>query len=215
VLRRHFVLALALGALAGRPTHATEVNVVGLFGGKAVVEIDRKPGRMLREGETTTEGVKLISANPREAVLEVDGKRRTVGLGESVGATYANASRPAVTLVANQVGHFITEGSINGASTRFLVDTGASTVALGWAEAKRLGINYSNGHRQTVSTANGLVQAYRVTLDNVTIGAITLRQVDAMVIDGPGSNITLLGMSFLKRVSMQREGETLTMVRQY
>jgi aspartyl protease family protein len=195
--------------------HAVEVNVVGLFNDKAVVEIDGGRARVLSAGTRTAEGVKLISASSDGAVFEIDGTRRTLQMGQSVSSSYASGKKPTVTLVADSRGHFVTMGSINGGSTQFLVDTGATSVAMSAAEARKLGIQYLRGQQGYTSTAGGIVSAYKVTLNSVTVGNITLNQVDCVVLEGPGMPITLLGMSFLNRVEMKREGSTMTLVKQY
>lgn len=194
---------------------AVDVNVVGLFGNKALVEINGAKARVLSIGQSTPEGVKLISAGSGGAVFEIDGRRTTLQMGQSMSANYVTTKNPTVNLVADNSGHFVTIGKINGASTQFLVDTGATSVAMSVAEARRLGIKYLGGQMGQSSTAGGLVTAYRVTLNSVTVGDITLNQVDGVVLEGPGMPVTLLGMSFLSRVQMKREGSTMTLIKQY
>ena len=120
-----------------------------------------------------------------------------------------------MTLTADSRGHFVTSGSINGVSVQFMVDTGASTVALSTSDARRLGIDYQAGEPARASTANGVVAAYRVRLDNVRIGEIALTNVEGTVIDGAGMNVALLGMSFLNRTQMLRDGDKLTLTRRF
>jgi len=192
------------------PVFAADVNVVGLFSGKAMVSIDGGKQRMLSAGQTTPEGVRLISADSGSATFEIDGKRQTLSLGQ-----FRSSGKPTVTLAADARGHFFTMGSINGASTRFMVDTGASGISMSSAEAKRLGISYLGGERFYSSTANGVVPVYGVVLNNVKLGDIVLNQVEGTVHEGNGLTITLLGMSFLKRLEMKREGTTMTLVKQY
>jgi len=210
-------MALAALLLAwARAVSATEVNLVGLFPDKALVEIDGGKAVVLSVGQRTPEGVKLISAGSAGAVLEIDGKRMSLQMGQSVSAKGASAGRqPTATLYADGNGHFFAQGTINGSPVRFLVDTGATTVAMSIAEARRLGINYLNGRLTGIATAAGVVPAYRVSLDAVKVGEISMSQIDAMVIDAPAMPFALLGMSFLSRVQMRREGTTLTLVRQY
>jgi aspartyl protease family protein len=191
------------------------VNVIGLFGGKAMVSIDGGKQRMLSAGQTTPEGVRLISADSSSATFEIDGKRQTLSLGQRIFSEFRSSGKPTVSLAADARGHFFTMGSINGASTRFMVDTGASVISMSSAEAKRLGISYLNGERGYSSTANGVVPVYGVVLNNVKLGDIVLNQVEGMVHEGNGLTITLLGMSFLKRLEMKREGTTMTLVKQY
>jgi aspartyl protease family protein len=197
--------------------YAADVTVNALFNGKAVLVIDGGRPRTMSNGEVTAEGVKLVSASSEAAVIEYQGQRRTLVLGDAtrIGVAPPPSGSGQVSLRADSRGHFVTTGAINGVSVRFLVDTGASSVAISTAEARRLGINYLAGARGQASTANGIVQVYRVKLDTVTLGDITLNNVDSDVIDGSGLNIALLGMSFLNRTQMKRDGDTLTLVRRY
>lgn len=121
------------------------------------------------------------------------------------------------TLTADSRGHFITTGSINGSSVRMLVDTGATAVSMSADEAWRIGLPYLNGKRVRLSTANGIITGYRVMLDTVEVGNITLNQVEGVVQEGSiGENsmpFVLLGMSFLNRVKMKHEGANLTLIR--
>jgi aspartyl protease family protein len=210
----YFIPSLLLYLIPGRAA-ATDVNVVGLFSGKAMVSIDGGKPQILSVGQAAMQGVKLIGADSHEAVLEIDGKRRTLGMGQirSYAATSASGNST-TTLTADERGHFVTSGSINGASTRFLVDTGASLVSMSAAEARRLGIDYRKGERGTMSTANGSVAAYRITLNTVKVGDIAVNQVQASVHEAP-LEVTLLGMSFLNRVDMKREGSTMTLTKKY
>ena len=209
---------LALAALlAASNALATDVNVIGLFSGKAVIVVNRGNPRTLAEGQSTPEGVKLISADSRGAVLEIDGKRQTLEMGqhfESVASPGAGA-RSTVVLSPDTRGHFITDGAINGNYVRFLVDTGATYVSLPAAEATRLGIDFRKGQRGVTHTANGTAVVFRVALESVTLGDITIYNVTGMVHEGAGLDITLLGMSFLNRTEMRREGTTLTLTKRY
>jgi aspartyl protease family protein len=221
-MMRHFpILLSAFIAFAATPlaAAAVDVNVVGLTAGKAIVVIGNAPPRLMRAGDTTN-GVRLISASSESAVFEIGGKRETLTLGQraAVGAAVGTAEgsgRPSVTLTANNLGHFITNGEINGISIRFLVDTGASSVALSADDAKRAGVNYLAGSHGFSSTANGVVPVYHVMLDSITVGDITLHNVDAVVFEGHKLPIALLGMSFLNRMEMKRDGTKMTLVKRY
>ena len=191
-----FALLLGSGVLA-----AAEITVIGLTSGRAVVIIDGGKARTLRAGETTPEGVKLVEATSEAATFEVKGRRQTLPLGYH-GAVARN--EPAKT-----------SGTVNGMSLRFLVDTGASIVALSVDDAKRAGVNYLAGTRGQVQTANGLTTVYMVKLDAVQVGEIQLTNVDAAVIEGDKLPVALLGMSFLNRMEMKRAGDTLTLIRRY
>ena len=213
---RHCILAglCVLSALCATPARATDVNVVGLTQGKAIVVVNNGKPRTLSIGQSSPEGVKLLSADSREAVLEIDGKRKTMKLGQHIAGSYSN-DRARVSLQADMRGHFITDGSVNGRTTRFMVDTGATSVAMSSSEAKRLGIEYLKGEPITMSTANGLARAWRVSLHSVRVGSITLTQVEGVVAENDGIPITLLGMSFLNRMEIRRDGQSMTLTQRY
>lgn len=214
--RKHYSNLLGLLLLgAACAAHATEVNVVGLFSGKAMIMVNGGQPHMLASGETTPEGIRLISADSSAAVLEIDGKRQTLNMGQSANIkSQGGSGNPTTVLTADANGHFLTTGSINGASARMLVDTGATMVSMSSAEAKRLGISYLKGERGAVSTANGVVPAYHVTFNTVKLGNITLNQVEGLVQES-SMPFVLLGMSFLKRLEMKRDGTSMTLVKKY
>lgn len=202
--------------LLSTSTYATNVSVVGLFSGKAIVTINGGKQKLLKAGEKTPEGVKLLSADSNRAVLEIDGKQQSLGLGEGVstGGVQDSGGKASVTLTADAQGHFITTGSINGSPTRFLVDTGASAISMSSAEAKRLGIAYLNGQKGLSATANGVAQIYRVSLNNVKVGDISLNGVEGIVHES-AMPVVLLGMSFLNRVDMKREGSSMVLTKRF
>jgi len=206
--------------LASLQVQAADISVTALFGGKAQLVIDGGKPRILSTGQTSPEGVKLISADSKGAVIEFQGKRRNLALGSGMrigGADLSagSTSGASVTLTADAQGHYQTLGQVNGGTVNFLVDTGATSIALPSADARRLGINYLNGQRGFTQTANGRAAAYRVTLDTVKVGDITLHAVEAVVLEGDGLKIALLGMSFLNRTEMKRDGQALTLIRRY
>lgn len=205
---------LVLLSVAAFSACAAEVNVTGLFKDKVMVSIDGGKPRIMAVGEIKG-GVKLISANSSGATFEIDGKRQTLGMGQSISTSFAGSGKPTVNLTADSSGHFSTIGTINGHTVRFLVDTGATTIALSTAEAKRMDIDYQNGERSVSSTANGLVPVYKVMLHNVKVGDISLNMVEGTVIEGAGLPVALLGMTFLSRVEMHRENSVLTLTKQY
>ena len=89
-------------------------------------------------------------------------------------------------------------------------------MTLSSGEAKRAGINYLAGQKTVLQTANGAAPAYRVKLDTVRLGDITLNNVDGVVIEGKlMGELGLLGMSFLNRVEMRRDGDSMTLIRRY
>ncbi|HQR54119.1 MAG TPA: TIGR02281 family clan AA aspartic protease [Burkholderiales bacterium] len=207
-------LALALIAEAAA---ATDVNVIGLFPSKAVVVVNGGKPRTLSVGEAARDGIRLLSVDGDQAVLEIDGKRRSLGMGQSISVAPANGGdgRAQATLGADAQGHFMASGQINGRSVRFLVDTGASMISMNASEAKRLGVNYLKGERGYAQTANGPATVYKVRLDTVRVGDISVNDIDALVHDGNALPLVLLGMSFLNRVEMRHDGPTMTLIKRY
>lgn len=214
---RHWGCAVALGAATGAAGAADmlDVDVVGLFAGKAVVVINGGTPRTLAAGQSTPEGVRLIRADSATAEFEIAGKRQTLGLGRGHYGGGPAAGNAVATLYADGSGHFISEGSINGSTVRFLVDTGATTVALSSREAARIGLEYRRGERILMSTANGVVNAFSTRLDSVRVGGIELHNVEAVVHEGAHPAIVLIGMSFLNQVDMKRDGGLMTLTRRF
>lgn len=202
---------MLLGLLAGA-SNATEVALVGTLGSRALVSIDGAPPRNMGAGQKHG-SVKLLSVTGSQAEFEIDGKRHTVRMGDRA-VSIAGGRREEARLVADGRGHFITHGQINGRSIRFLVDTGASNIALGISDARRLGINLENATQGLTQTANGVIVVRHVRLDSVKVGGITLYNVEAAVTDGHMPE-SLLGMSFLNRTQMVRDGDMLVLTKRY
>ncbi len=112
-----------------------------------------------------------------------------------------------VQLQGNALGHFVATGQINGQAVQFMLDTGATDVAIPSAVAERLGL--ARGVPVTVSTANGRSEGYRTRLDSVRLGAIELRDVRALVAPGLDGEQVLLGMSALKKLEFTQRGGTM------
>jgi len=205
-MTRSSAIALLL-ALAAAAVHATTVMVIALDQGRAQVIIDGVVVRELRSGQTSPEGVRLVSADRNRAVLDVAGREIALGLGQSTLATAA--------LRADPHGQFFTTARINGIGTAAVIDTGATLVTLSRDEAQRLSINLAGASRVEISTAGGPRFGYRVNLGSVDVGGITLRNVEALVMEGGREQlpVTLIGMSFLNGVEMHRAGDTLTLSR--
>jgi aspartyl protease family protein len=116
---------------------------------------------------------------------------------------------------ADERGHFVVAAYINGVPVRAIVDTGATSVALNMNDAARMGINFAVAQRGIVRTAGGPRSVLNVSLATVQVGDILLRNVEASVSEANELPITLLGMSFLNQVEMQRTGRTLTLTRRH
>jgi aspartyl protease family protein len=209
------IIALLALAFACLGAGAADVAMVGTIGDKAaVLAIDGGNPKTVKVGQTW-HGIKVLEVKGDLATIEVDGQRRVLRRGMHYrSADEPSADRQSVTLAADPRGHFFSEGAINGNPVRFVVDTGATLVALPAAEARRLGLDYRRGTRGITQTAGGPVEAFRIRLDRVRLGDIELTGVDGVVIE-QGLNVALLGMSFLNRVEMKREGQTMTLIRRF
>ena len=180
----------------------------------AVIAIDGGDPKTVKVGQTWR-GISVVSVEKEQATFEIKGQRRVIPRGahhRSAAAAPEFSGRQKAVLSADSRGHFIAEGSVNGAHMRFLVDTGATAVALPASDAVRLGLDFRKGQRVSMQTANGTAPAYVVTLDRVKIGEIELSGIQAVVVEG-GLHMPLLGMTFLNRVEMRREGEIMTLNR--
>lgn len=199
--------------LASLPARAAEVSLIGTFGATAaILSVGGGAPKTVKVGQSYG-GVTLVSVGNDSAVVEADGKRRTLQRGQTY-SSGAGSGAQTVTLAAGAGGHFSVDGQINGGAIRFLVDTGATAVSIPAADAVRLRIDYRKGRRATTQTAAGPTTAYLVTLDSVRIGGVELQNVEGIVIE-QGLPIALLGNSFLNRMEMRRDGETMTLTRRY
>ncbi len=187
-----------------------KISILGLFKDKAIINIDGKR-RVLASGQTSPEGIKLVAADSRKAVLEIDGRQATYALGTQISTDYAAIIPQAtVQIWPDALGMYLTDGSINNFPVEFLVDTGATLVAMNKIQAKRLGLDYKlAGEQGLTATASGTARAYYLSLDKVKVGTILLRGVPAAVIDGEFPTKVLLGNSFLNRLQMTRNGQVL------
>ena len=203
-------LVIFLGALPLVATAVDNIVVLGLFKDKVMVEIDGKR-RMLSAGQSSPEGVTLIAANSDKAILDVDGKRSTYRLGSHITTKYSKpAEGVSVQIWPDAYGMYQTQGNINGYPVNFLVDTGATLIAMNRNTARRLGLSYKlDGIEGRTSTASGIAKAYYIVLKKVKVGHILLHDIQAAVIDSDFPNEVLLGNSFLNRVKMSREGKRM------
>ncbi len=203
-----FGLILAL-VLSTPVVAVDDIRVMALFPGKAMVEVGGK-NRLLKIGKASPEGVLLISADSSEAVIEIDGKRESYRVGAKYGGSFKTGARREVRITRDNDGGYTTVGSINGRTVSMLLDTGATSVAMSSVEAKRLGLQYwLDGIKTMVSTASGYAKGYRIVLNRVQVGAISLNSVDAIVIEGGSPRQVLLGMSFLNRVEMNNSSNVM------
>lgn len=216
-LSRNFLvlLVLCLSSAATFVQAADDVRVVGLFSDRVVLLVDGQQ-RLLKVGQTSPEGVKLISATSEKATLLVNGKEVVARMDGRVSARKRAPEVDEVQVWRNPTGMYTTVGSINGLLVTFLVDTGASAVAMNAREARRLGIDYRVvGRASAITTASGAERGWAVTLDTVKVGDLELRNVAAMVLEGEYPVTTLLGMSYLGQLEINNDGRLMTLRKKY
>ncbi len=208
-------LALALAALLPATAGAQSVALQGMLGSRALLMVNGGTPKSVAPGETH-QGVKVISASGDTAVVEVGGKRLTLRLGDSPASVGVRngGGKGRIVLSAGSGGHFLGQGSINGRAVQFLVDTGASSVALSVSDAERLGLNYQAGQPIGLSTANGVTRGWRLVLDSVRLGDVEVFGVEA-VVTPQGMPFVLLGNSYLSRFDMKRDNDQMTLDRRY
>lgn len=207
VLRLILVVSLLLVSVLSQA--APSMRVLALFPDKAMLEIDGKQ-RLLVRDKPSPEGVLLISSNGRKAVVRVGDEEFELAPEMRVGGGYRPPRTRELRIVRDGTGHFRTHGTINGQPVTFLVDTGATGVALSEVLARRLGIPYEiKGDAMLTQTASGLAQAYSIALDSVTVGEIRQHNVRGIVVRGNSPAQVLLGMSFLNNLEMRNQGNMM------
>lgn len=201
---RHLVPAI-LSVLSCAAWGLPDIQVQGLFSGKAVLSIDGQL-RMLSDGQRSDEGVELVSATASKAIILYDGEKFELDLSSRISASFSEAEVNDVRLIADSKGHYVTQARINGRSVQVMLDTGATVVAMSGNQADMLGIDYKSAPQGRVSTASGVVTSRQVRLSSVQIGNISMNAIDAVVLEGDSPSIILLGNSFLSRVDMRNDG---------
>lgn len=192
----------------------TSIVVVGLFNNVAVLNVNNKQ-HILRAGKTGPEGIRLISASSKYALIEVNGVREKYFLASHAGGPIKGPPQQAQVSIWPTDGLYMTPGAINGFSVDFLVDTGASAIALNEATAKRLGLDYQRGEVIGVKTASKIETAYRINLNQVQVGDIVLYNVSAMVLENDEPQKALLGMSFLNQLEINQSDERMDLKKRF
>ncbi|KQX34490.1 TIGR02281 family clan AA aspartic protease [Variovorax sp. Root434] len=210
------VVAAQLLAAAAVAHAAGSVTLTGSIGSRAILIVNGNPPKTVAVGESY-QGVKLVSLQAEQAVVELDGKRINLRMDTPVsigggGGTGGGGSR--VVLSADSRGHFMTQGAINGRPVTFMLDTGATSIALSADDALRIGLDYSKGQRVVMNTANGQAQGYRLRLQSVRVGDVEVYDIDAIV-SPQAMPFVLLGNSFINRFSMRRDADQMVLEKRY
>jgi aspartyl protease family protein len=202
--------ANSIGAFASAP-----VEAVGLFKDRAMIRVLGKE-HYLVVGQTSPEGATLMESDAQHAVVRYKDDTYRLTLTDRVGGTFQPANQTTISIAPDAIGQYRIQGTINGHFTDFLVDTGASLVAISEREAKEIGIDYGNSpERAPVVTAQGQANSYIVDLETLTVGGIQTHHVRAAVIPGDYPVEVLLGMSFLHKVKMEQTAGVMVLKQLY
>ena len=194
------------------PAQAQDVALAGILGGKALLVVNGSAPRGVAPGESHM-GVQVVSVGREDAVVDSAGGRRSLRLGEAPVRVGGSGTGQRVVLKADARGHFVSNGQINGRIMQYMVDTGASTIAIGRPDAERMGLKFEEqGQSVRMNTANGVAQGWRMRLDSVRVGDVELRGVDAIVTPQPMPYV-LLGNSFLREFEMSRNGDEMMLLK--
>lgn len=209
------LLVAALCAVAAVAHAAGSVTLTGTIGSRAILIVNGAPPKTVAVGETF-QGVKLVSLQAEQAVVELEGKRVNLRMDTpvSIGGGGGSGGGNRIVLPADSRGHFLTQGSINGRAVTFMLDTGATNVALSAADAQRIGLDYTKGQPVQIGTANGMTQGYRLRLQSVRVGDVEVYDIDAVVSQQP-MPFVLLGNSFINRFSMRRDADQMVLEKRY
>lgn len=210
------VVAAQLLAVAAVAHAAGSVTLTGTIGSRAILIVNGAPPKTVAVGETF-QGVKLVSLQSEQAVVELDGKRVNLRMDTPVsigGGGGGSGGGSRVVLSADSRGHFMTQGAINGRAVTFMLDTGATSVAMSAADAQRIGLDYSKGQPVQIGTANGTTSGYKLRLQSVRVGDVEVYDIDA-VVSQQSMPFVLLGNSFINRFSMRRDADQMVLEKRY
>ncbi|MDQ0081856.1 aspartyl protease family protein [Variovorax boronicumulans] len=210
------VVAAQLLAAAAVAHAAGSVTLTGSIGSRAILIVNGNPPKTVAVGESY-QGVKLLSLQAEQAVVELDGKRVSLRMDTPVsigGGGSSGGGGNRVVLSADSRGHFMTQGAINGRPVTFMLDTGATSIALSADDAQRIGLDYSKGQRVMMNTANGTTTGYRLRLQSVRVGDVEVYDIDAIV-SPQAMPFVLLGNSFINRFSMRRDADQMVLEKRY
>jgi len=213
-MRRYRLLLAAAWLAVGSTAGAQSVTLAGSMGNKALLVIDGQP-HTLAIGQSAM-GVTLLQLSDGQAQVQRAGSTATLRLGGAparlTGTPQAATAAQEIVLPVGLGGHFMSGGAINGRPVQFMVDTGATVVALSQAEAERIGLAWRNAPRAVTQTANGAVPVHRVSLSAVRVGEVEVNNIEAIVMPAQMPYV-LLGNSFLGRFQMRRDNDLLRLER--
>jgi aspartyl protease family protein len=214
-MRSLVVAAVLLLGAAASVQAASSVMLTGTIGSRAILIVNGAPPKTVAVGETF-QGVKLVSLQADQAVVELEGKRVRLRMDTpvSIGGGGGNGGGSRIVLPADSRGHFMTQGAINGRAVTFMLDTGATSIALSADDARRIGLDYSKAQRVQINTANGVSIGHRLRLQSVRVGDVEVYDIEAVVSAQP-MPFVLLGNSFINRFSMRRDADQMVLEKRY
>ena len=208
---RSLLVAGLLAMATTAPAQAQGVVLAGRMGERALLVVDGR-AHALAVGQSAA-GVRFLRWNGDSAEIERSGTAYPLQLGGAPAQLHAapagvSSGARQVVISAGPGGHFVAGGAINGRSTRFMVDTGATMVSIGREDAERLGLDLTTASTAVTQTANGPVSVQTLTLGTVRVGEVELANVNAMVLPATLPYV-LLGNSWLSRFQMRRENDVM------
>ncbi|MDF1485262.1 TIGR02281 family clan AA aspartic protease [Ramlibacter sp. H39-3-26] len=212
----HHLLALAspLLLLACGSAWGQSVGLAGILGReRALLVVDGGAPRSVAAGQSL-QGVKVLEIGRDAVVVDIAGSRATLRMGDAPVSVGNRGGGNRIVLMADSRGHFIHQGRINGQTMQFMVDTGATTVAIGMAEAERMGLDFRAGTPVRLATANGTAQGWAVKLGSLRIDDVELFGVDAVVTPMPMPYV-LLGNNFLAQFQLTRQSDQMVLEKRY
>lgn len=208
-------LLVVLYFLSFNSIAAENVKILGLFNGKAYLNVAGS-NKLLSDGDSF-KGVTLIQATGRWAKIKnSDGLIQKLSIGGTISGSYKKPEKKVLKIMPNRHGMYHVNGHINDTPIAFLIDTGATYVAMSERHAKKLGLNYKQkGVKSSAQTASGIVSTWELKLDSVDIAGIKVNYVPAAVIEGDHPYQVLLGMSYLKNLKVEHSGTAMLLQRKY
>ncbi|WP_028456668.1 retropepsin-like aspartic protease family protein [Chitinilyticum litopenaei] len=210
-MKRILITALLLAAPV---LHAAEVTLIATMGSKAIFSINGQR-KTLSAGQTL-DGLRVLRIDGESASIEVDGKQRTLKLGQGYVSTASGnngVGSNTIVMNADELGHFNTDLAINGSTVRATIDSGASMLVLSAPTAKQLGVSLSGGQAGSSQTANGVIRVTVVTIPQLRVGGVTLYDVKTLVTESNDPQIALIGNSVLSRFQIKTENNIMTLTK--
>jgi aspartyl protease family protein len=186
-----------------------EVEVHGLLKDAAILGVNGQR-KLVRVGESL-DGVTLVQASSRSATVEIDGESHELMMSTRITSNYEVPDVREILIQRNEKMQYQTNASLNGRQLAVLVDTGANIIAMNQSHARAIGLPDNAGEASQVETASGMINARIVMLKSVDVGGIRIENVRASVLEGKFPTTVLLGMTYLRHVSMSESGGILSL----